>query len=118
MQDPSPAPLCLSQIQPHSLGVGVIVHNEPSQVLENFHPFQLLPVTREHTVKGLLGTCGSRMLTLPLPSSLAQPCVMVTSVEVLHRHLQSTLIALWQRLGARGRNANKILMMLHKKVSA
>jgi hypothetical protein len=110
--------LCLSQIRPHGLGVGIIVRDEPSQVLENFHPFQLLPVTHEHTVKGLLGMRGSHMLTLPLPSSLAQPCAMVTSVEVLHRRLQSTSIALWQGLGALGRNANEILRMLHKKVLA
>jgi hypothetical protein len=83
---------------------------------------RILPPTgvflHEHMVKGLLGMHGSHMLTLPLPSSLAQPCAMVTLVEVLHWHLQSTLIALWQGLGALGQNAKKILRMLHKKVSA
>ena len=94
MRDPSPAPSCLPQVRPHGLGVSVIIRDEPPQVLENLHPFQFFPVRRKRTFEGLLGTHGSRMLPFPLPSPLTQLCAMVTSIEVLHRRLQSTTLAL------------------------
>ncbi len=56
------------------------MRDEPSQVLENLHPVQLVPVTCEYMVEGLLGTRGGRMLTPSLPSSLAQLCAMVTPI--------------------------------------
>jgi hypothetical protein len=67
MRDPSPASPCSPQIWLHGLGVGIIVCNEPPQVLEHFHLFQFFPVRRKRTFEGLLGMHGSRMLPFSLP---------------------------------------------------
>jgi hypothetical protein len=77
------------------MGVGIIIHNQPPQVLENLHPFQFFPVRRKRTSEGLLGTYSSLMLLFSLPTPLTQLCAVVTSIEVLHWHLQTTTLAFW-----------------------
>ncbi len=91
--DLSPAPTCFLQVTPHGLVISVIMQDEPTQVLENFHHLQLLPVCTKHVFEGALGMHSSLMLTFPLPPPLTQPCAVVTSAKVLHRHLQSTKYA-------------------------
>jgi len=100
------------------LVISIIARNQPTQILENFHPFQRLLVACKHLLKSLLGTHGGRMLTLPLPPPLTQLCAVMTSIEILHRRLQTTTIASGKREGPFDRDANEILGMAHEKMSA
>ncbi len=91
-----PALACFCQICPHSLGIIVVVCQQPTQMFEHFHLLKLVPLCCNQLCKGDPSGLSSITLHLPITPILAELGVLVPPVEGSVLHLHSTSLKFWE----------------------